>query len=529
MSTSFYQANPLLKSARVAVEYTDEQLDEYIKCKTDVIYFIKTYCKIVSLDSGLVDFNLYQYQENFIRTVHENRMVISMQPRQSGKTQTIAAYITWYLLFNSDKTVAILANKAAAAREIMSRIQLMIEHTPKWLQQGIVEWNKGSIAFENNSKAFTAATSSSACRGKSVNLLYIDEVSSISNNVANDFFTSTYPVISSGKSSKIILTSTPIGLNHFWKFWTEAENKINDFVPFRVNYWEHPDRNQEWADTQRKLLGEVKYNQEICCKFLGSANTLINTDTIQQMPVKRPIFSKDGLDVYYRPEPNHIYILIADTAKGIGQDYSAFQLIDITKAPYLVVAKYRDNLISPILYPNIIHRIAKEYNDAFVLIEINSSEQVAHILYSDLEYENIMMVDMGKRGQQLSSGFGSASKRLGIHMDKRVKRIGCQSIKALIENNQLIIHDSDTLSEFNTFVERRGSFAADEGEHDDLVMPLIIFGWVVTNESFKHMTDVNLREAMFKSRMESIEADLLPVGFYSDGSPESIDGWITVH
>ena len=253
MPTSFYQANPLLKSARVAVEYTDEQLDEYIKCKTDVIYFIKTYCKIVSLDSGLVDFNLYQYQENFIRTVHENRMVISMQPRQSGKTQTIAAYITWYLLFNSGKTVAILANKAAAAREIMSRIQLMIEHTPKWLQQGIVEWNKGSIAFENNSKAFTAATSSSACRGKSVNLLYIDEVSSISNNVANDFFTSTYPVISSGKSSKIILTSTPIGLNHFWKFWTEAENKINDFVPFRVNYWEHPDRNQEWADTQRKL------------------------------------------------------------------------------------------------------------------------------------------------------------------------------------------------------------------------------------------------------------------------------------
>jgi hypothetical protein len=529
MASIFYQANPNLKSIGVATEYTSEQLDEYIKCKTDPIYFIRNYVKIISLDHGIINFDLYDYQINFIKSIHENRMVIGMMPRQSGKTICLAAYIVWYMIFNDAKTVAILANKAAAAREIMSRVQLIYEQLPKWIQQGVAEWNKGSITLENNSKAFTAATSSSGIRGRSVNLLAIDETAIISNTVADEFFTATYPTISSGTTTKIILTSTPLGLNHFWKFWTEAEAGINGFIPIRVNYWEHPHRDEKWAAEQRKLLGELKYQQEILCSFLGSSSTLINADSLQRMAIKRPIFSKDGLDVYNRPEKNHIYVLVADTAKGVGGDYSAFQLIDITSTPYKIVAKYRDNTISPMLYPDVIARVAREYNEAYVLIEINSSEQVAHILYSEIEYENILFVERGKNGQQLSLGFGGTQLRMGVQTDKKIKRLGCQSIKTLIENNNMIIHDADTISELSTFIEKRGSFAADDEKHDDLVMPLVLFGWITTNNYFKSMTDINLREAMFKSRMEAIENELLPVGFYSDGTEnDPADGWVTV-
>lgn len=669
MASRFYNSNQQLKSVGVPVEFTDDQLDEYIKCKQDPIYFIRNYVKIVSLDRGIVDFDLYSYQEKFVRALHENRMVIGMMPRQSGKTICLAAYIVWYLTFNDAKTVAILANKAAAAREIMARIQLIYENLPVWVQQGVTEWNKGSLTLENNSKAFTSATSSSGIRGRSVNLLAIDETAIIPNTVAEAFFTATYPTISSGQTTKIILTSTPLGLNHFWKFWTDAESGINGFIPIRVNYWEHPDRNENWANEQRKLLGELKFNQEVLClggksivtikfknntiknvtleelsvilngssieneigvlhnddgiqiltergfspfvglrkslcenplrltfshkeiiasrnhvfihkkrqvivgnlqigdningfrlreindaesqfvydpiqvfdgneyiadgivshncTFLGSSATLINSDALQKFAIKQPILSNDGLDVYYRPERNRSYILIADTAKGVGRDYSAFQVVDISELPYKLVAKYRDNLISPMLYPNVIYRVAKEYNEAMVLVEINSSEQVAHILYHDLEYENLMFVARGKSGQELSLGFGGTNTKLGITTDKKVKRLGCQSIKTLIENNQILIHDADTVAEFSTFIERNGTFSADDGKHDDLVMPLVLFGWVTTNSYFKDLSNINLRESMFKARMDAIENELLPIGFYSDGTVES-DGWIPV-
>ena len=528
--SQFYNANPRLKSAGVNIHYSEEDLDEYVKCKLDPLYFIENYIKIISLDRGMILFKLHDYQKRFITALHENRMVISMQARQMGKTQSVAAYLVWYLLFNEDKTVAILANKAAAAREIMSRMQLMIENLPMFLQQGVTEWNKGSISFENNSKAFTAATSSSGIRGRSVNLLYVDEVAIVPNTVAEEFFTATYPTISSGKTTKIILTSTPLGLNHFWKFWTEAENNINGFVPIKVNYWEHPDRDERWAEEQRKLLGELKYRQEVLCDFLGSAATLIDADHIQRMAVKVPLYRKDGLDVYEKPirkstegTKDHVYVIVADTAKGVGGDFSAFQVLDVTTLPYKQVAKYRDNKISPMLYPNVIHKVATEYNNAYVLIEINSSEQVAHIFYNELEYENILFVSRTTKGQIVSGGFGGGKTQLGVNTDKKVKRIGCSTLKALVEEGKLLVHDSDTISEVSTFIEKKDSFAADDGYHDDLVMPLVLFGWLTTNPYFKDFSDINIRQMMYQHRMEAIDNEMVPVGFFTDGTetPES--------
>lgn len=514
----FYLSNPLLKAANVNVPFSEEQIQEYIKCKNDPIYFIKTYVKIISLDHGLIPFNLFGYQEKFINTIHKENRVISMQPRQHGKSQTVAAYILHYTLFNDNKTVAILANKKTAATEILSRYQQMFECLPQWLQQGVTTWNKGDIKLENGSVVFTAATSASGIRGKSVNLLYVDETAIIANTVAEDFFTSTYPTISSGKTTKIILTSTPLGYNHFWHFWQGAESGVNGFIALRVNYWDHPDHDQEWANKQKELLGELKFNQEVLCSFLGSSLTLISADVFAKMQPKLYLHQKDGLDVFESPELNHTYVIVADSAEGVGGDYSAFSVIDVTEVPYKQVAKYRNNKISPMLYPNVIYKVAKEYNTAYVLIELNFSEQVAYILHAELEYDNILYVTRGSKGQIVSGGFGGGQTQFGVVTDKKVKRIGCHTFKSLIEENKLIINDPDTIAEISTFIERRGSYMADDGYHDDLVMTLVLFSWVTTSPYFKDLNNVNLREIMYQNRIQQIESELTPIGWFNDGN-----------
>lgn len=517
----FYNANPLLKAANVNVPFTEEQIQEYIKCKNDPIYFITNYVKIISLDHGLIPFKLFGYQEKFITTIHEENRVISMQPRQHGKSQTVAAYILHYTLFNDNKTVAILANKKAAATEILSRYQQMFECLPQWLQQGVTTWNKGDIKLENGSIVFTAATSASGIRGKSVNLLYVDETAIIPNTVAEDFFTATYPTISSGKTTKIILTSTPLGYNHFWHFWTGAESGTNGFKTVRVNYWDHPDHDEAWAAKQKELLGELKYNQEILCSFLGSSLTLIAADVFAKMQPKLYLHQKDGLDVFEAPivgENPHSYIIIADSAQGIGGDYSAFSVIDITEIPYKQVAKYRNNKISPMLYPNVIYKVAKEYNNAYVLIELNFSEQVASILHNDLEYDNILYVTRSSKGQIVSAGFGGGQTQYGVVTDKKVKRIGCHTFKSLVEENKLIINDPETIAEISTFIEKKGSYMADDGYHDDLVMTLVLFSWVTTSPYFKDLNNVNLREVMYQNRIQQIESELTPIGWFNDGN-----------
>lgn len=527
MSSNVYLNNPNLKSSGVKLEYTEEQLQEIIRCAKDPIYFIKTYCKIISLDRGLINFELYEYQERFILEMHNNNRIISKQPRQMGKTQVVAAYILHYVLFNEFKTVAILANKAAAAREILTRFQLMYEHLPKWMQQGVTTWNKGDIELENGSKVFTAATSGSACRGRSINLLYVDEAAFIPNTIADEFFTSTYPTISAGKTTKIILTSTPIGYNHFWKFWNEATTfrkdnptqTINDFKAVEVHYWEHPDRDEVWAQKQKELLGELKFNQEILTQFLGSSLTLIGSDTISRLSPTPPIYSNEsGLDLFEYPEKDHTYVIIVDTGKGVGGDYSTFTIVDITTSPYKQVGKFRNNKISPMLYPNIIHKVATDYNMAYVLIENNSSEQVGSILYSELEYENILFVSRSSKGQFVTGGFGGGSTQIGVYTDKKVKRIGCTAFKALVEENKLLLRDIDTISEISTFIERKGSFSADDGYHDDLVMPLVLFGWLTTNPYFKDLNNSNIRQEMYENHIRQIENELTPFGFYDSGS-----------
>ena len=528
-----YNGNSSLKRIGIDFSYSEEQVLEIAKCVKDPIYFIDNYCYIVTLDHGIQPFKLYDCQKTKIKLIHDNRKVILMEGRQQGKTTSAAAYILWYTLFQDNKSVAVLANKSATAREIMSRYQLMFEYLPPWMQQGIKTWNKGDIELENGSIVFTSATTAAGIRGKSVNLLYIDEAAIIPNTVADAFFTAVYPVISAGQTTKILITSTPLGYNHFWKFWNDAINKNNDFVPMYIPYWEIPGRDEKWALEQKRQLGDLKYNQEVLCKFLGSSLTLINSDTIEYMTTCPTVYSKDGLDLYEYPingqrdedeklvTKPHTYVIVADTAKGVGGDYSAFVIVDITEVPYKLVGKFRDNKIAPMLYPTVIHKIAKDYNNAYVLIEVNSSEQVAHIMHNELEYDNIIFVNRDtKKGQVVSGGFGGGKTQLGVQTDKRVKRIGCFTFKALVEEKKLLIMDADTISEISTFIQVRDSYAADDGYHDDLVMPLVLFSWLTTNSYFKELNNVNIREAMYQDRIKQIEEDVIPFGFIQNGLEE---------
>ena len=514
-----YLGNPLLKKSNVPVEWTKEQILEYQKCMENPIYFIRSYIKIVSLDEGLVPFLLYDFQEDIVDTIHDNRFTICKMPRQSGKSTTMVSYILHYILFNPNMNVAILANKASTARDILGRLQLAYENLPKWLQQGVVSWNKGSVDLENGSRVVASSTSSSAVRGGSYNMIFLDEFAFVPTNVAEDFFSSVYPTISSGKSTKVIIVSTPNGMNLFYKLWVDAENKRNSYNIIDVHWSQVPGRDEKWRTETIANTSEEQFRREFDCEFLGSANTLINPSKIKTMAFHNPIQSNAGLDMYEKPREGATYVVVADVARGTNNDYSAFICFDVSTVPYKIVAKYRNNEIKPLLFPNVIHDVAKAYNQAYVLIEVNDiGEQVATALQFDLEYENLIMASMrGRAGQIVGGGFSGGKAQLGVRTTKAVKKLGCSNLKQIIETDKLIITDYDLINEFSTFILKGQSFEAEEGHTDDLAMCCVIFAWLVEQTYFKELTDDDIRARMFLEQQHQLEQDMAPFGFIDDG------------
>jgi len=514
-----YLGNPNLKKANVTQEWTQEEVAEYTKCMKDPLYFIQSYIKIVSLDEGLVPFKLYDFQKEMIGTFHNNRFTICKLPRQSGKSTTIISYLLHFVLFNSSVNVAILANKAATARDLLGRLQLAYENLPKWLQQGVMTWNKGSLELENGSKILASSTSASAVRGGSYNIIFLDEFAYVPSNVAEQFFSSVYPTISSGKKTKVMIVSTPHGMNMFYKLWTDAENQRNTYIPIEVHWSEIPGRDEEWKEETIKNTSVSQFNTEFECEFLGSIDTLISSQKLKIMAYINPIQSNAGLDVYEKPQAGHTYVLTADVSRGTKNDYSAFIVFDVSQMPYRIVAKYRDNEIKPLLFPTKIHDIARAYNQAFVLIEVNDiGEQVASTMQFDLEYDNLIMASMrGRAGQILGGGFSGGRAQLGVRTTKAVKRIGCSNLKQLIEDNKLIIEDLDIISELSTFIVKGQSFEADEGCTDDLVACLFIFAWTSDQTYFKELTDMDVRQTMMREQQDALEQDMAPFGFVVTG------------
>jgi hypothetical protein len=522
MVEKHYKGNPNLKAENVQIEFTKENIEEYIRCKEDPIYFAKNYIKIVSLDDGLIPFSMYDFQEELITNFHQNRFNIAKLPRQTGKSTTVVSYLLHYALFNDNIRIAILANKAATAIELLGRLQLSYENLPKWLQQGVGSWNKGSLELENGSKIVAASTSSSAVRGNSFNIIFLDEFAFIPNHIAEQFFSSVYPTISSGSSTKVIIISTPNGMNMFYKLWHDAERGKNGYIPLEVHWSAVPGRDAEWKRQTIANTSERQFTQEFECEFLGSVDTLITPSKLRSMVYEDPLKRNKGLDVYYEPIEDNSYLMTVDVSRGMSNDYSAFVVFDITTFPYRVVAKYRNNEIKPMLFPNIIHDVAKAYNKCFVLVEVNDiGEQVSTILHFDLEYDNILMCSMrGRAGQLVGQGFSGKKSQLGVKMSKTVKKVGCSNLKTIIEDDKLIISDYDIISELTTFIQKNQSFEAEEGCNDDLAMCLVIFAWLVIQDYFREMTDNDVRKRIYEEQKDQIEADMSPFGFISDGINE---------
>jgi len=514
-----YLGNPNLKRANVPINFTEEQIQEYLKCKADPVYFAKNYIKIVSLDEGLVPFSLYDFQEEMVKTFHANRFNIAKLPRQTGKSTTVVAYLMHYAIFNDNVNIGILANKAPTARELLGRLQLAYENLPTWLQQGIIAWNKGSMELENGSKILASSTSASAVRGMSFNIIFLDEFAFIPNHIAEQFFASVYPTISSGKSTKVIIISTPNGMNMFYKLWHDAELGRNEYTTTEVHWSQVPGRDEKWKEQTIANTSERQFTQEFECEFLGSVDTLISAAKLRSLSYDEPLHTSGGLKIYERPQEKHEYLMTVDVSRGVNNDYSAFILYDITTVPYKIVGIYRNNEVKPMVFPNIINQISVQYNQAYVLCEVNDiGDQVASILQYDLENENVLMCAMrGRAGQVVGQGFSGTKTQLGVKMSTTVKKIGCSNLKQLVETDKVLINDYDIIAELTTFIQKRQSFEADDGCHDDLAMCLVIFGWLVAQDYFKEMTENDVRTRIYEEQKNQIEQDMAPFGFIDDG------------
>jgi hypothetical protein len=514
-----YLGNPLLKKANVQQEFTQEQILEFMACKHDPVYFAKQHVKIVSLDEGLVPFQPYDFQEKLIRNFHDHRFNICKMPRQTGKSTTSVSYLLHYAVFNDNVNIGILANKAATARDLLGRLQTAYENLPKWMQQGIISWNKGSLELENGSKILAASTSASAVRGMSFNILFLDEFAFVPNHIAESFFASVYPTITSGQSTKVIMVSTPHGMNHFYRYWHDAERGKNEYIPTDVHWSEVPGRNEEWRLQTIANTSEQQFKIEFECEFLGSVDTLISPSKLRTLVYENPIKRNAGLDVYEEAIKGHEYAITVDVARGVSEDYSAFIVFDITSYPHKVVAKYRNNEIKPMLFPNIIYEVAKNYNQAFILCEVNDvGDQVAALLHYDLEYDNVLMCSMrGRAGQVVGQGFSGKKTQMGVKMSKTVKKVGALNLKTFIESDKLIFNDYEIISELTTFIEKSNSFMAEEGCNDDLAMCLVIYAWLVAQDYFKEMTDQDIRKKLYEDQKNQIEQDMAPFGFINDG------------
>jgi len=509
-----YNGNVNLKRKGTPIEFTQDMVGEFIKCANNPTYFSEKYIQIVHVDKGLIPIKMYDYQKEIVEKITNNRRVAVVTSRQAGKTTTAVAVILHYVLFNEHKTCALLANKGDAAREILDRIKIAYEALPKWLQQGVIEWNKGSVEFENGCKIIAGATSSSAIRGKSISFLYIDETAFVEN--WDEFFASVFPTISSGKTTKMLYTSTPNGLNHFYKTCEGAKADTNGFEYVEVPWQRVPGRDDKWKKETLAAMDQdtQKFSQEFECGFLGSSGTLIDGSKLKSLVPRNPVGQTQHMKVYEKPQKDHTYICVVDVARGKGLDYSAFQIIDVTEMPYRQVCVFKDNMITPIDYAEIIYRSIKSYNEAYTLVEVNDiGEQVSETLHYEFEVETLMFTESaGRSGKRISTGFSKKADK-GIRTTKAVKSVGCNMLKMLVEQDQLILSDFDTINELSTFSRKANSYEAESGCHDDLVMGLVLFAWMTDQMFFKEITNINTVNALRQRNEEELAESLLPIGF----------------
>lgn len=516
-----FKGNPRVRKI-VEWQFTPEQQLEIAKCMIDPEYFIRTYVKIKHVDEeDLILFQPRSYQVEMLKKMLNHKRVIVKLPRQAGKTVLVSAVLLWHVLFLKNFSILVAAHKADKARDVLAMIKAMFEDLPEFLQLGADEWNKGNIVLENKSRIKATSTSGSAARGDTYNLAYVDEAAFIQSHIAKSFFESVIPTISSGKTTKIFITSTPKGLNHFHIMWEKAVKGLSGYEHVEIKWNEVPGRDEEFRTQVINEFGEDYFNQEYGAEFIGSSRTLIKASKLLGMVVNmvNPVASPGPeFRIYKMPEKGRFYFVTCDVAEGLGGDYSAITVTDITETPYRTAAVYQNNQIDTLALPGVLHDLARAYNMAPVLVESNFGGDVARTLATDLEYENVITTVVNKKGGNAEVG-GGQSFRYGVMMNAPTKRIGCTNLKSLIENDQYIVSDSDTIDEARRFAVKKQSYAAEEG-NDDLMMTLVLFGWAADQGYVRDMTDVVVKQKILEANKARVEQDMAPFGIIDDGSEE---------
>lgn len=525
-----YGGNALLPLAGAEVSLTADELSEYIKCSQNPIYFIEKYVKIVHVDRGIVQFKLYDFQIKIIEAFENNRFVICKLARQSGKsTVVVCGYFLWYILFHTDVSVGVLANKEATAIELLRRMKQSFEMLPLFLKQGVLKWDQKLIMFANNSRVRAESTSASAVRGDTFNIIFLDEFAFVPENIALEFMTSVYPTITSGQTTKLFMVSTPAGYNLFYKYWNDAEEGRNTYKTLGFTWRDVPGREAVdeqgrniWEKETRQNIGDAQFEQEFECSFQGSANTLVPAHKLGMLSYRDPVEIKGDLKIYTKPVYTtdegaaHIYLITVDIGMGQGLDYSVINVTDISESPFKQVAVWRNNRIAATMIAPMIRDIGQYYNNAFVLLEINlEGLTVAEMLHSELEYPSVMTIlPHPKKGQMLSGGFGLKC-RFGLKMTEATKRIGCSGLKSLMENDKYIVNDYQTLRELTTFIVHNQSYAAEVGNNDDIVMTLVLVGWLTLQAGFENYVGLSMRRLLMDQH-EPVTFDTPPLGYLGD-------------
>lgn len=537
-----YNGNPNLPLPTEDYTLAESELEEYVKCLNDPLYFIANFVKITQVDEGIITFKPWKFQETVIHALETNRFVIAKLPRQSGKsTVIICGYFLWYILFHTDVSVALLANKEETAIMLLDRLKESFELLPRFLKQGVEKWDQKLIKLGNKARVRAAACSGSAIRGDTFNIVFLDEFAFVPANIAEEFMASVFPVISSGKTTKLFIVSTPNGFNLFHKIFVQAEQGKNDYKALQytwrdVFYAKNPTATEtealKWrSDTIKNMANnEQKFQQEFECDFLGSANSLVAPWKLAQIDFREPLEHRGKLRVYQKPihlsedGPAHVYVCTVDVAQGQLLDSSVVQVIDITSSPFVQVGCYQDNSIKPAQLGQVVVQIARWYNDAFLFFEINGEAlATALICQEDFQYENIIHVFMHKKkGQQLSAGF-TPTARIGLKSTEATKRIGCTGLKSLLEGDKLVIVDYETKAQLGTFVaqinKRTGLptiYGAELGNHDDCISPLVLLGWLSLQQGFENYIGKPMRQHLAGEDPGSNPILELPIAGYFD-------------
>lgn len=498
-----FNRDPKLRHEGQEIFMDDKLMLEWHRCRKDIIYFAEKYFHIVDPDKGRVKIQLYEYQKRMLKAFvgddeEKKRHSVCLSSRQIGKTTISTIYMVWYAIFSEDKTVAVLANKEKTAIEIVRRIQLAYGELPLWLQQGIKEKNKGSMTLENGTRIISGSTASSGIRGETINLLFLDEFAFVPSNVADDFMTSVYPTISKSEKSKIIIVSTPNGLNHFYHIYKDAVNGKNNFKPIKVNWDEVPGRDEEWKEEVIRDIGMIKWNQEFAARFIGSSTTLIDSALLERLGNKacepESLSMGDYLHIFERPQADAFYILGVDTSKGIGSDYSVVQVLKINDEHDIEhVAKYRNNMVNPYDFAQVVISISDYYNKAYIMAENNDvGAQLCDYIWWD--YENEQLLNCQKDG-------------LGVHSNKKTKLAAHMLMKRYFENGWLTTKDVRTIFELSVYEEVRPDiFKASGNDHDDCVTSLFWALYFITTTFFdgKKLNVKNI-DPKFKIDTQAIE------------------------